>query len=354
MIQWFLSDDTPRSRVLAALLLVLLGFLLLAPYLSGGARVLNTAVTIAVFTVLAASFDLLIGYCGIVSFAHAMFYGIGAYGVAIAATRLGAGWHSLLLGALAGVVVAGVVAVFVALVSLRVKAIFYTMTTLAVASAFGALVLRMTQLTGGDDGLTFGVPQALSPSAQHLGGWLSGTQLTYYIIIGTALGLFLGMLRLVNSRFGTVLKAIRENEFRAEALGYSTLRYRLVVNIVAAMLAAAAGALMALWLRYVGPQTTVGFNVMLNVLLMCVIGGLGTLYGAAIGVVVFVVGENYLQLFLAKLHPFVADIPILADLVSPERWLLIFGTVFVLAVYFFPTGVVGRLRAWAKMAVAKA
>ena len=344
MIRWILSEDLPRSRILAGLLVVLMAFLLLAPYLSGGARVLNTAVTIAVFTLLAASFDLLIGYCGIVSFAHAMFYGIGAYGLAIASTRMGAGWDAVLTGGVLGILVAGVVAVLVALISLRVKAIFYTMTTLAVASAFGALVLRMTALTGGDDGLTFALPEGLSPARSYLGGALDGTTVTYYLIIFIAVGLFLALLRLVNSRFGTVLKAIRENEFRAEALGYSTLRYRLAANMIAAMMAAAAGVLMALWLRYVGPQTTVSFNVVLNVLLMCVIGGLGTLYGAAIGVVVFVVGENYLQLLLAKLHPAVEGLPILGDLITPERWLLIFGTVFVLAVYFFPTGVVGRLR----------
>jgi branched-chain amino acid transport system permease protein len=101
---------------------------------------------------------------------------------------------------------------------------------------------------------------------------------------------------------------------------------------------------MALWLRYVGPQTTVGFNVMLNILLMAVIGGLGTVYGAVIGVVVFTVAENYLQVLLQKGASLFTGVPVLEHVLHPDRWLLWFGVVFVLAVYFFPTGVVGNLR----------
>lgn len=343
MLKAILSDDLPRSRPLAVLLCAILGFLILAPVAFDGARILNAAMTIAIFTVLVASFDLLIGYCGIVSFAHAMFYGMGAYGVAIAMTRLGPGWGALLAGAAGGIALAAIASALIALVALRVKAIFYTMATLAVASAFGALVLRRTEWTGGDDGLTFQLPPLLRPDTVILGR-ATGLDLTYYLVLAVALVLFLLMLRLVNSRFGRVLEAIRENEFRAEALGYPTLRYRLIANTVAAMNAAAAGVLMAVWLRYVGPQTTVSFHLMLNVLLMCVIGGLGTLYGAVIGVTIFVLGETYIQLLLGKLHRMVADVPVVAELLNPERWLLFFGLIFVLAVYFFPRGVVGRLR----------
>ncbi|KFI28391.1 ABC transporter permease [Haematobacter massiliensis] len=343
MLKAILSDDLPRSRALALLLCAVVGFLLLAPVFFGGARVLNTAMTIAIFTVLVASYDLLIGYCGIVSFAHAMYYGIGAYAVAIAMVRLGPGWGPLLVGAGAGILLAGIAAALIALVALRVKAIFYTMATMAVASAFGALVLRRTDLTGGDDGLTFRMPEVLSPG-RVVFGHVTGQHLTYYLVLACAAVLFLLMLRLVNSRFGRVLEAIRENEFRAEALGYPTLRYRLIANVIAAMNAAAAGVLMAIWLRYVGPQTTIGFNVMLNVLLMCVIGGLGTLYGAVIGVTIFVLGENYIQLLLGRLHGLVEDVPVVEAVLNPERWLLFFGLIFVLAVYFLPTGMVGRLR----------
>ena len=343
------SDDLPRSRVLSVLLLGVAAYLLTAPFLFSGARSLNVAVTIAVFLVLVASFDLLLGYCGMVSFAHAMFYGIGAYGVAIASARLGAGWGSIAVGTAGALALSAVLAVVMALLALRVKAIFYTMTTLAVAAAFGALVMRWSTLTGGDDGRNFRVPEVLSPGFELfeepvLGTFITGKVLTYYGVLVVAALLFLLMLRIVNSPFGRVLQAVRENEFRAEAVGYRTLAYRLAINVVAAMIAAGAGVLMALWLRYVGPQTTVGFNVMLNILLMAVIGGLGTVYGAVIGVVVFTVAENYLQLLLHKGAALASGVPVLEHLLHPDRWMLWFGLVFVLAVYFFPTGVVGKLR----------
>ena len=97
------------------------------------------------------------------------------------------------------------------------------------------------------------------------------------------------MLRIVNSPFGRVLQAIRENDFRAEAIGYRTVVYRTLSSVLSALFATLAGALLALWLRYNGPDTTLSFEIMLDVLLIVVIGGMGTIYGAAIGVVLFVV-----------------------------------------------------------------
>jgi len=348
------SDDLPRSRILTALLVLVLGYLFTAPFLFPGARSLNVAATIGVYLVLVGSFDLLLGYCGIVSFAHAMFYGIGAYGVAISLGKFGPSWSSLFIGAGAAMVLSTVLSILMALISLRVKAIFYTMTTMAVASAFSALVMRLNTVTGGDDGRNFSVPESLTPGFElfeneFFGTLINGKLITYYMVLFSAILLFLLMLRIVNSRFGRVLEAIRENEFRAEAIGYRTLYYKLAINTVSALIATAAGVLMALWLRYVGPQTTVGFNVMLNILLMAVIGGLGTVYGAVLGVVVFTVAENYLQLLLQKIGPLTTGVPVLEHLLQPDRWLLWFGLVFVLAVYFFPTGIVGNLREKARL-----
>ena len=349
MLNGILSGDLPRSRWLTALLVLIVLYLASAPFLFSGARSLNVAATICVFVVLVASFDLLLGYCGVVSFAHAMFYGIGAYGVAISMYKLGPTWTAMGIGALAGIGLSVLLSFLIALVSLRVKAIFYTMMTLAVAAAFGALVMRLSGLTGGDDGRTFKLPESLSPGFRLfendiLGTTVNGKVLTYYLIFVCAVALFLLMLRVVNSRFGRVLEAIRENEFRAEAIGYRTLYYRVAANCLSAALAACAGVLMALWLRYVGPQTTVGFNVMLNILLMAVIGGLGTIYGSVVGVALFVVAENYLQSLMGGMSSSLTSVPMLAALFHPDRWLLWFGTVFVLSVYFFPSGVVGKLR----------
>lgn len=349
MLTRLLSSDLPRSRMLSALLILVLLYLASAPFLFSGARALNVAATICVFLVLVASYDLLLGYSGIVSFAHGMFFGIGAYGVAIALHSLGPTWTSAAVGSAAAIALSVALAFLMALVSLRVKAIFYTMTTLAVASAFAAVVLRMSSLTGGDDGRNFKLPDALMPASRMfgegaLGDMVTGKVVAYYLVFVCSVLLFLIMLRVVNSRFGRVLEAVRENEFRAEAIGYRTLQYRLVANCLAAALATCAGILMALWLRYVGPQTTVSFSVMLNILLMCVIGGLGTIYGAVLGVVMFVLAENYIQVGLQSLSQALSGIPLLAHLFHPDRWLLWFGMAFVLSVYFFPAGIVGKLR----------
>jgi branched-chain amino acid transport system permease protein len=124
MLTQLLSGDFPRSRLLGLLLVAVMLYLASAPFLFSGARSLNVAATICVFLVLVASYDLLLGYCGIVSFAHAMFYGIGAYGVAIALHKLGPSWSSLAIGAVAAIALSALLSLLMALVSLRVKAIF--------------------------------------------------------------------------------------------------------------------------------------------------------------------------------------------------------------------------------------
>ena len=328
-----LSGDGPRSRVLAALLVAVLAALALAPFLFPGTRPLDVAAKVCVFVLLAASYDLLLGYTGIVSFAHTMFFGIGGYGVAIALSRLEAGWSSIALGTAAAVLLSLALSFLVGLFSLRVKAIFFAMITLAVASFFAILASQLSEVTGGEDGITFRVPELLRSRIA-----------TYYLVFGVALALFLVLLRIVNSPFGRVLLSIRENEFRAEALGYRTVIYRTLANCLGAVAATFAGALYALWLRYTGPNTTLDFGIMIDILLMVVIGGMGTMYGAVIGAAIFVVAQNYLQEAMKTLSGAMQGIPLLPDLFHPDRWLLWLGVLFVLSVYYFPRGIVGQLR----------
>ncbi|NCW24191.1 MAG: branched-chain amino acid ABC transporter permease, partial [Betaproteobacteria bacterium] len=237
----------------------------------------------------------------------------------------------------------------IGLFSLRVRAIFFAMITLAVASAFQTLASQLSDITGGEDGLTFKNPQWLSPSFEPfetavLGLLIDGKALCYWLIYIVVAFMFFALLRIVNSPFGRVLQAIRENDFRAEALGYRTVVYRTLSNLLSALFATVAGALLAVWLRYVGPDTTLSFEIMLDVLLIVVIGGMGTLYGAVIGSALFVVAQHYLQDLLALAARALAGKPLLADLVNPDRWLLWLGLLFVLSVYYFPSGIVGRLR----------
>ena len=237
-----LSHDRPRSRWLAALLLLMVLGLALAPFLFPGSKALGVAAKVLVFILLVASYDLLLGYTGIVSFAHTMFFGIGAYGVAVASTRLGAGPGAVLIGLAVALSLSLLLSLLIGLFSLRVRAIFYAMITLAVASAFQTLASQLSELTGGEDGLTFRNPAWLSPAFRLveepvLGLAIDGRVLCYWLIFGVVTLLFLALLRVVNSPFGRVLQAIRENDFRAEAIGYRTVVFRTVSGVLSALLA---------------------------------------------------------------------------------------------------------------------
>ena len=349
MLHRLLSGDLPRSRVLTVLLVGILAALLLTPFVFPGAKALNVAAKICTFIVLVSSFDLLLGYTGIVSFAHTMFFGIGAYGVAIALTRIGPTWTAVAVGVAAALLISILLSLVIGLFSLRVKALFFAMITLAVATAFQTLASQLSEFTGGEDGLTFRAPELITPAfslreAPFLGVSLDGRLIAFYLLLATTVVLFLVMLRLVNSPFGRVLQAIRENEFRAEALGYRTVVYRTLSNILSASFATLAGVLLALWLRYNGPDTSLSFEIMIDILLMVVIGGMGTLYGSVLGAALFILVQNYLQDLMKVASQGVGQVPFLKDLVHPDRWLLWLGILFVLSVYRFPMGVVGKLR----------
>jgi len=350
MFHGLLSGDLPRSRVLTGVLVAILLGLLFTPFLFPGVKALNVAAKICIFIVLVASFDLLLGYTGIVSFAHTMFFGIGAYGVAIALTRMGPTWPAVAVGVGAAILLSLVLSLVIGLFSLRVKAMFYAMITLAVATAFQTLASQFSDLTGGEDGLTFKVPELLSPGFSlseqpFLGVSLDGRLISFYLLVTVTLVLFLLMLRIVNSPFGRVLQAIRENAFRAEALGYQTVLYRTSSNVLSAVFATLAGALLALWLRYNGPDTSLSFEIMIDILLMVVIGGMGTLYGSVLGATLFIIVQNYLQDLMKLASEGLGRVPFLRDLLHPDRWLLWLGILFVLSVYRFPAGIVGKLRA---------
>ncbi|HYW92551.1 MAG TPA: branched-chain amino acid ABC transporter permease [Gammaproteobacteria bacterium] len=381
MARLVLAGDTPRSRPLAAVLALVLACLAGAPFLFPGTVAYRAASTICIFVLLAASYDMLLGYTAIVSFAHTMFYGIGAYAVGITLQYLPPSWDSVLLGVAAGLVLSLALALVIGLLSLRVRTIFFAMVTLAVASAFATLVSKLYHITGGEDGLNVMVPALVSPATHLLHhdlrgfdilGWLgtvvghpgapaaaaraavfrvraSGALLMYYLLFASSLALFLIMLRLVNSPFGRVLQAVRENEFRAQALGYRTVLYRTTVTCMGALVASLAGSLLTLSLQYIDPGTTLSFGLMIDILVMTVIGGMGTLYGAVVGATIFVIAQNYLRagLSLVAATP-VGHVPLLGSLVAPDRWMLWLGLLFVLSVYFFPQGIVGQLRLWAR------
>ncbi|MGB7240778.1 MAG: branched-chain amino acid ABC transporter permease [Sulfitobacter sp.] len=346
--------DTYGTLAVKAVMLVIATLLLFAPFLFQDVRALEVAARICIFIVLVASYDLLIGYTGIVSFAHTMFFGFGSYGAAIALRQMGPGWDSVALGTLAGVLVSLVVATVIGVISLRVKAIFFAMITLAAASVVLVLASQLSQLTGGEDGITYRAPDLFKTATKLMvdddgkvvrwfGVRLNGKLAGYYFVFCSSLALFLVMLRITVSPLGTVLKAIRENESRAEAIGYRVVAYRTFVFCLSAVAASLAGSIYAVWLKYTGPDTALSFAIMIDILLMVVIGGMGTMWGAVIGAVMMVMAQYYLRDLMGVASEATAGIPLLSELLAPDRWLFWLGIIFILLVYFFPRGIAGTL-----------
>ncbi|HRE18055.1 MAG TPA: branched-chain amino acid ABC transporter permease, partial [Rhodocyclaceae bacterium] len=297
---------------------------------------------------------------GILSFAHTMFFGIGAYGIAIGSETWGNEyglWTAVGLGLLAALALSIVLALVISLFSLRVKTLYFAMITLAVAAAFQILCSQLGEFTGGSDGINFMVPEALQPQTElgwiFLGQDLTGSHVAFYSLLAVVAVLFLVLLRVVNSPFGRVLQAIRDNDFRAEALGYRAVVFRSTSSVLGALFACLAGALYALWLRYNGPAVTLGFDIMINILIMSVIGGLATMYGAVIGATIYTIAQNYLQDLLRHADNAVEGIPIIQGIMHPDRWPLWMGILFILCVYYFPFGIVGKLRMGAALRRAK-
>lgn len=342
------------ARIVKLSVLVIGALLLFAPFLFQDVRALEVAARICVFIVLVASYDLLIGYTGIVSFAHTMFFGFGAYGAAMALRQMGPGWDAVIVGGLAGIGVSLVIAVAIGLLSLRVKAIFFAMITLAAASVALVLASQLSDFTGGEDGVTYRAPEMFKTANKLLtdadgkvvrlfGVKLNGKLAAYYFVFLSSLALFFLMLRLVGSPLGTVLKAIRENEARAEAIGYRVVAYRTFVFCVAALVASLAGTIYAIWLKYTGPDTALSFTIMIDILLMVVIGGMGTMWGAAIGATLLVLAQYYLRDLMGVAAEATASIPLAPELLDPDRWLFWLGIIFILLVYFFPAGIAGTI-----------
>jgi len=227
------------------------------------------------------------------------------------------------------------------------------MVTLAAASVMMVLASQLSNLTGGEDGITYEIPRFFSPAnrledangdqVRLFGVPVNGRLYLYYFVFLSALALFYLLVRIVRSPLGTVLQAIRENEMRAEAIGYRVVSYRTSVFCIAAVIAALAGVLRAVWLRYTGPDVTLSFDIMIDVLLMVVIGGMGTMVGAIVGVVIMTLAQFYLKDLMGAGAEATADLPILPDLLNPDRWLLWLGVLFILLVYFFPSGIAGTL-----------
>lgn len=268
------------------------------------------------FALLAASLNLLIGYLGLLSFGHAMFYGVSSY---VTGYVLKAWGLDGVLGVLAGVAVATGLGFTTGLLTIRRQGIYFSMITLAFAQLVYFLALRLP-FTGGEDGL-----QAV-PRPNFLGLIPTGDNLAMYYVALVLVGAgFWLIYRTVYSPFGQVMKAIRDNEPRALSLGYPVNRYKLIAFTLSAGLAGLAGATKVLAFQ-LATLSDVSWTTSGEALLICIVGGLQTLLGPVVGSVVIVSMEHYLASF--------------------AEWVLIIqGAVFVVVVMLFRKGIVGQLQA---------
>lgn len=336
------------TRPSALMQLALLAVLALIPLLVPSFRVMDVVAKVMIYAIAVASFDIIIGYTGIISFAHAMFFGLGAYAVALISHQAAEPqYYHLVLAALAAVGLSAVAATVIAVFSLRVKAIFFAMMTLAVAEFVHILGYQWSSLTMGEDGVSFKMPGIFNPDwtvGHFLNATVNGRLMVYYLILAACALLFVGLVRFVRSPVGRVLKSVRDNEQRATALGYKVFHYRVLSTVFGSVVSSLAGVLFAMWLSYVNPDTVLGTPLMLNILLMVIIGGLGTVYGGIVGAAFITITETWLPDLLKAGVGLLPPVEILQRLA--ERWVLFFGLAYVLVVLFFPRGVIGTLRDW--------
>ena len=266
------------------------------------------------FALLAASVNLLVGYVGLLSFGHAMFYGAAGYITAHAVKVWG--WDGA-AGILAGIATASLLGLFTGLLAIRRQGIYFSMITLAFAQLVYFIALRMP-FTGGEDGIQeIPRPMVLGLFSLH------DTMVLYYFVTALIVFGFWLIHRVVHSPFGQVLRAIRDNEPRAQSLGYRVNRYKLLAFVLSAALAGMAGSLKVLVFQ-LASLTDVHWATSGEALLICIVGGMHTLLGPVVGAIVIVSMENYLASF--------------------AEWVLIIqGVVFVLVVMMFRKGIVGQI-----------
>jgi branched-chain amino acid transport system permease protein len=277
---------------------------------------------ILIWGLLAMSSDILIGYTGLISFGHSAFFGLGMYGAAAAlmTTRPPSLWLALLYG----LVAASAVAAFVAYFSTRLRDIYFAITTLIFSQIFYVVIFTWTDVTGGENGLTFS-----RPALRFFGAFsipFTPSVLHWFVLAVVALS-YLLLRRITQSPFGMVLQSIRENEPRTRAIGYPIERYKIVAVMLSGLFAGLAGVLYAFQNQFAAPDF-VFFLVSGEVVIYNVIGGIGTLVGPIVGAAFFLLLREGLSRFFT------------------EYYLIPVGIIFIAMVIFMPQGLLGFARRW--------
>jgi branched-chain amino acid transport system permease protein len=278
----------------------------------------SVATRILIYAMAAASLNLVLGYGGMVSFGHAAFFGAGAYVVGILAVE---GVTSLWIAWPAAIAVAALAALVIGAISLRTRGVYFIMITLAFAQMMYYVFVSM-KAYGGDDGLS--LPARSTPG---FGISLSNDFVWYYLVLALLSMILFLLHRLVHSRFGRVIEAIRENETRASAVGYPVYRYKLLCFVISGAVAGLAGALIANQTSYVGPAL-LHWVQSGTLMVMVILGGVGRFWGGPVGAVVLLALE---ELFSGS--------PLLGPFAL--HWQLPVGAILLAVVLFAPRGIAG-------------
>jgi branched-chain amino acid transport system permease protein len=278
------------------------------------------ATEILIWGLLAMSSDILIGYTGMVSFGHSVFFGLGMYGAAAALLTVKPPnlWVTLVYG----LVGAAVVAAFVAYFATRLREIYFSITTLVFSQIFYVIIFTWTEVTGGENGLTFS-----QPPLSFLGLYSARFTPTtlHWFVLAVVVVSFLLLRRITQSPFGKVLQSIRENEPRTRAIGYSVERYKIVAVMLSGLFAGLSGILYALQNKFAAPDF-VFFVISGEVVIFNVMGGMGTLVGPVAGAAFFFLLREGLSRYFT------------------EYYLIPVGIIFTAMVIFMPQGILGFLK----------
>jgi branched-chain amino acid transport system permease protein len=319
-----IPNNVPRTRLVkySPYFICFLGFILLPPILP---QYLQSMITkILIFAIFALSLNLIWGYTGLISLGHATYFGVGAYTSTILIVRTGMG--NFWLTALIAIVVSGFVAAIYGVIALRVSGLYFLLVTLALGQLLFCISTGWRQMTGGDNGI-IGIPY---PDI-GIPGLTFNSVYFYFLVLLIAVICYFLLFRLINSPFGHALQGIRDDEQRMQSLGYNTWFYKYIVFIIAGVFAAVAGVLFSYFLVVVGPpQLSITTSTM--ALLMVIIGSTRVFWGPIAGSIVIILLEYVASIYV------------------PERWPLILGAIFVIAVMFLRDGIgVSLIKLWNRL-----
>ncbi|MDO8767783.1 MAG: branched-chain amino acid ABC transporter permease [Burkholderiaceae bacterium] len=302
-----------RFDIYFGLMLAVAGLIL--PFVQPGEALIQLVTLSAIWAIFAIGFDFVFGSLGMVSFGHATFLGVGGYAVALATQKYGLPFFA---GAGLAIVLGATFALLFGFFALRVSGIFFSLVTLALSQLIFIMAdSKLRSFTGGSDGIS-GVERP------NLWGIDFYEAVNYYwFVLGIYALVMLAVISLRSSPFGRVIASIRSNEIRADQLGFNVNRYKQITFVISGALSGLAGALLASLIMYMNPQmlhwTTSG-----DVIIMTLLGGSGSLWGATVGVIVFEILKEWLSGWT-------------------DYWYGVFGLIFILATIFFPRGIVGEL-----------